>query len=166
MREYQILLSGPPLKKKNQKLYNSIDQRNRRTAHGRSGRKYTSTVIVVVPWERYCEIIPAEATHLQTSMITHPAHLFVHFLFSYFPYQSPELLRKTCQQCKVFCGNQNGSPTVILRWHGGATRSRNKGLFRYLVADAGSGSYQAFIWRAPRYAKFPLDNRIQVSPGK
>lgn len=58
--------------------------------------------------------------------------------------------------------SKNGSAAVFLSKQSGATSSRKKGLFHYLVAGASSGSDQAFIWRAAKYAKFPSDSKTQV----
>lgn len=91
------------------KIYTTVDEKNRRTVQGRSGQRYTSSRVASsasgkMPLSLHLLRLLVLNQHDNPS--SHPVHLFVHFLPSYFPHQSLEFPRKTCQQCKVFCGNQ------------------------------------------------------------
>ena len=132
------LQNGPDFKKKKSKIYTTVLIRETEGLFKEGvGRSIHGLQLPIAPWERCSVIIPAEASSLRTSMITHHLILLIclftscSVIFHISLLISPE---RPANSARLSAGIKNGLTAVMLNRQRRAARSRNKGLFHYLVA--------------------------------
>lgn len=162
VREYQILPSRSPLKKKINKNQDSTTVLIRETEG-----LFKEGVGRGVQLLRLQGCLGKDAVELQllrllvSEPVRQPIPLICLFasclVISHIgPRSCPE---RPANKARFSVGIEHQRAAVLLSKHRRATSSGNKGVFHYLAAGAGSGSHRAFVWRALKYAKFPLHGK-------